>query len=471
MSYPQLQAVILAAGKSSRFNTSQSKLVHTICGLEMIVYPVSLVAKFTDSISLVVGYQKEYLKEILDKHSFPITYTEQTIQAGTGHALLCTQSDWSKEHILVMNGDMPLVTTAIIEELVQTHLDTQAVMSFITAHCNEPENHYGKVVIEKGKVSIIEAKNFIATSATEETSCINAGIYLFKRSFLEETLNKITQDTLTKEIYITDLAGYASELGLTVTTVPAPFDTIRGVNTLKELWAVEHIKRSELINHFMNNGVRFEAAQHVILDYNVHIEPDACIGAGVILRAGTTIGKNSSIDAFSVLSNVQVGDNVSICSHSSLSNCIIKDHALIGPYARVHQQSVVHESAIVGNFVEVSKSTIGQKSKTKHLTYLGQTTVGQNVNIGAGTITCNYNGVNKHTTDIKDNAFIGSNSCLIAPVIIGNNSIVAAGSTITQPVPDNALAIARERQTNKEEYAAKLKQKYVASKKSPIVTL
>lgn len=471
MSYPQLQAIILAAGKSSRFNTSKSKLVHTICGLEMIVYPVSLVAQFTNTISLVVGYQKELLKETLAQHPFTITYTEQAVQAGTGHALLCTQSDWSKDHILVMNGDMPLVTTSIIDSLLKAHLDSNAVMSFVTAHCNEPDNRYGKVITENGKISIIEAKNFISTATSQETSCINAGIYLFKRSFLEEALNKITQDTLTKEIYITDLVGYASELGLKVTTVPAPFDAIRGVNTLKELWTVEHIKRSELIHHFMNTGVRFEAAQHVILDYNVHIEPDTHIGAGVILRAGTTVGKNSSIDAFSVLNNAKIGDNVTIYSHSSLTNCIINNNTFIGPFARIHQNSTVEEHATIGNFVEISKSTLGKKSKAKHLSYLGQATIGQNVNIGAGTIICNYNGVSKNNTDIKDNAFVGSNSCLIAPVTIGKGSIVAAGSIITQPVPDNALAIARERQVNKEEYASKLKQKYTASKKANIATL
>lgn len=467
--YSQLQAIVLAAGKSSRFNTIKSKLAHTICGLEMIAYPVKLLSALTENITLVVGHQQEVIKDIMAQH-VSVNYVEQKEQAGTGHALLCTQELWNKDYILVINGDMPLVTLDVLQNLLNAHMASKAVMSFVTAHNIDPQSSYGRVVKEKDKVRIIEAKNLPITSNFEEYCCINAGIYLFNRSFLETSLVTINKDILTKEIYLTDLAASAGLQNLHVETVSAPFDTIRGINTLKELWTVEHIKRSELINYHMERGVRFVSAQHVHLDYNVHIEADTTIGAGAILRGNTSIGKNSTIDAFCVLDNTRVGDNVTVYSHSVLENCRVEDDAQVGPFARVYKESVIAQHAIVGNFVEVSKSHIGKKSKAKHLAYIGQATIGQNVNIGAGTIVCNYNGVSKHETHIKDGAFIGSNSCLIAPLTIGTSSIIAAGSVITDVVPDNALAIARERQVIKEGYATKLKQKYKASKKTALTS-
>lgn len=468
--HAQLQVVILAAGKSSRFNTAKTKLAHTICGLEMVVYPVKLAAQFTSEIAVVVGYQQELIQETLSKYSYPVTYCPQTVQAGTGHALRCTQHTWTKEHILVMNGDMPLVSEDMINQLFEAHTTTNAAMSFVTSYCDEPNNQYGRVVDSNGKIAIIETKNLLQHGYTQDITRINAGIYLFKRDFLESALAQLTHDSLTQEIYITDLAAYAGQHNLTVTTVSAPFDTIRGVNTLKELWTVEHIKRSELINHFMTQGVRFEAAQHVILDHDVSIGADTHIGAGVILRAGTHIGRHCYIDAFSALENTILGDGVTIHSHSHLADSRVADGAQVGPFARVHRNSVIAQEGVIGNFVEISKSTVGQQSKIKHLSYIGQANVGNQVNIGAGTITCNYNGVTKHATEIKDNAFIGSNSCLIAPVTIGTGSFVAAGSTITQSIGDEAFAIARERQITKEHYAPLLKQKYRAAKKIERVT-
>ncbi|HLC07196.1 MAG TPA: bifunctional UDP-N-acetylglucosamine diphosphorylase/glucosamine-1-phosphate N-acetyltransferase GlmU [Candidatus Babeliales bacterium] len=461
---PSIQAIILAAGKSTRFHTEKTKLAETICGQTMILFPTKLLAELKIPTTVVVGYQKEIIQNIITtEHGDIIDFVVQEKQNGTGHALACTKQLWEKEHILVMNGDVPLVTPETIASLCEEHLQSNAAISFVTS-CNPDETgkSYGRIVETTHSIAIVEAKDF--TGDAHEHCCINAGIYLINTNFLQNYIATLDDNNANKEFYITDLVKIASENNLVVATTKAPFDTIRGINTFQELWAVEQIKRSELIKYWMDQGVRFSLPHHVHLDLNVTIGQGSYIGGGVHLRGNTVVGKDCIIQEFSSLENVIIEDNVTIHSCCIINNTYIQSGAHVGPFAHLRSNVTIGANSAIGNFVEVKNSTIGVNTKAKHLTYIGDATIGSQVNIGAGTITCNYDGVNKHKTIIEDHAFIGSNNTLVAPITIGHNTFTAAGSTLTADVPDNALAIARAHQTNKYDYAKKLKNKSIGQK-------
>lgn len=452
------QGIILAAGKATRFNTGRTKLVEKVCGLEMVAHITELLLRMEVPIIMVVGYQKDTVINTIKKYVQEVDFVVQENQCGTGHAVSCTQDLWHQENILILNGDVPLITEDIIENLYNEHIKTDAAISFITSHTNDMKNcSYGRVIQKQGSIEIVEAKDF--TGNPTDHCCINAGIYIVKQQFLREHLATINQNNAKNEFYLTDLVKIASDNNYTVTTVVAPFDKIRGINTFKELWEVEQIKKSELINHWMSNGVHFIAPQNVIIDLNVTIGAGSTIGSGVHLLGDTKIGINCVIDAFSIVENSIVADNAIIHSHSVIRDTHIGHNAQVGPFAHVRNNSSIKDHGAIGNFVEVKNSTIGTHTKAKHLSYLGDAILGSHVNIGAGTITCNYDGVQKNTTVIEDGVHIGSNNSLIAPVTIEKNAITAAGSVITENVPEDALAIARARQVNKEGYAKKLRAK------------
>ena len=284
----KVQAIILAAGKSTRFNTGRTKLFEKICGQEMILYPTRLIEQLSVPITVVVGYQKDTIKEVITRHHHnAINFVVQEEQRGTGHALMCTQAIWDREHILIMNGDVPLVTTQIIESLFEKHIATHADISFVTSHHSDPvTGGYGRVIKNNDSIKIVEARDF--DGDTHEHCCINAGIYLVRRQFLQQCIQNITQNEQTKEFYITDLIKIASEQKRTITTTTTPFDRIRGINTLQELWAAEHIKRAELIKFWMEKGVHFSVAQNVHIDLDVTIGSGSYIGCGVHLLKGST---------------------------------------------------------------------------------------------------------------------------------------------------------------------------------------
>jgi len=452
-----LQAIILAAGKSRRLNTKKSKLTKKICGQEMVLYTTNLLSSLSIPISVVIGHEKESIKSIISTNHNNITFVIQNEQLGTGHAVLCTQDIWEKKYILILNGDAPLVTSDIISSLYENHVKKDAHLSFVTAHNIDPSlNSYGIVIHDDKGIKIIEAKE--NKHDRIEECCINAGIYLINKDLLEENIHILQKSNITGEIYITDLVNIASQKGCKIETTQAPFDLIRGINTLQELWACEQIKRAELIKIWMSKGIRFATPQDTHIDLNVTIQSGTCIGSGVQLYGSTKIGKNCNVEAFSILENATIEDNVIIESHTVIKNSLIKSNVIVGPFAYVHSNTVVCEKSNVGNFVDIKKSQIGSETKIKHLSYIGNSEIGNNVNIGAGTITCNSNGITKEKTIIQDKASIGSNNSLIAPINIGKDSFTAAGSVITKDVPADALAIARANQINKDEYTKKLKQ-------------
>lgn len=450
-----MQAIILAAGKSTRLKTGQNKLLEKICGQPMIIFATKLFESLDVSTTVVIGYQKELIKKCLSNHhtSDNITFAVQENQQGTAHALECTREHWKKDHILIMNGDMPLVTAEIIQSLYEKHIESDATLSFAMAHHTDPNTSYGRVVKNEHTIKVIEAKEFKGNST--DHCCINAGIYLVKRSFLEQHIHAIKPNEVSKEFHITDLIEKASEAGKTIATISAPFDYIRGINNQHELWAAEQIQRSNIIKYWMEHGVRFSVAHNVHIDLDVTIGQGSYIGCGVHLLYGTKIGNNCKVHEYATLEKVTVGDNGIIYPFSIIKNSTIGNGAQVGPFAHIRENSVIADQAVVGNFVEVKSSIVGAASKAKHLTYIGDTTIGTEVNIGAGTIICNYDGKKKHKTVIKDHAFIGSNNTLIAPVTIGEGAFTAGGSIITKDVPAHALAIARSEQINKLEYTNK----------------
>lgn len=451
-----IQAIILAAGKSTRFNTEKTKLAVAICGQPMILFPTKLLQTLQIPTTVVVGYQQEIIKNIITTHhGDTINFVVQEEQRGTGHALATTKDVWHENDILVMNGDAPLITQDMIIELYNEHTKNRCAISFITA-CNENlDNPYGRVVKTNNSIEIVEAKDI--TDNTQPSSIINAGIYIVNKNFLHKYISTLTTHNANKEFYITDLVKIASNNNLKIGTTQEDFEKVIGVNIMTELWAAEEMLRALLIAQWMDNGIHFNIIQSVHLDINVTIGQGSYIGSNVHVRGNTIIGKNCTIAEFSSLDNVVLEDNVTIHSHSVLKDSLIQSGAEVGPFAHVRSNVTIGNNTIIGNFVEVKNSTIGAETKAKHLTYIGDATIGSQVNIGAGTITCNYDGRTKNKTIINNNAFIGSNNTLIAPVTIGENAFTAAGSTITADVPDNALAIARNHQTNKYDYAKKLK--------------
>ncbi|MCF7900254.1 bifunctional UDP-N-acetylglucosamine diphosphorylase/glucosamine-1-phosphate N-acetyltransferase GlmU [Candidatus Babeliales bacterium] len=451
-----LQAIVLAAGTSSRFKTGRSKLVEKICGREMILYPTEILRNLDIPVLMVVGFQRDSIEETIRNNFYEgITFIHQEEQKGTGHAIQCTKDAWIADNILVMNGDMPLITADIIEKLEKKHSSTNAAISFVTAHHCDPNAMYGRVIQGNDNVQIIEAKEF--DGDLSEQCCVNAGIYLIKKEFLTTYLSKLEQSSKTNEWYITDLIKMASDHKLGVSTLAVPFDKIRGVNDFKELWAAEQIKKSEIIQYWMSQGVRFSIAHNVQIDWDVTIGAGTFIGSGAQLLRGTHIGKDCYIDAFTLIRKTTIADRTTLHPHTIIDDSIIGSDVFVGPFASVHGHSQIKNGAVIGSFVEVNRSIVGVGSKAKHLTYLGDTIIGNSSNIGAGTIACNYDGAQKHTTTIHDNVFVGANNTLVAPVTLHNQSMTAAGSTITQDVPSEALGIARERQVNKEGYATKIK--------------
>jgi bifunctional UDP-N-acetylglucosamine pyrophosphorylase / glucosamine-1-phosphate N-acetyltransferase len=453
MKIENTRAVVLAAGKSSRFKTDRSKLLYRICGQTMILYPIKVLQEMGIPITVVVGFQGDKVKQVVNDAGIKVDFVTQEDFLGTGHAVATTQKTWDKENILILNGDSPLLSKETIVELEEKHMESNSVMSFLSSHALNPLG-YGRIIRDNGKVSIVEDKNL--TDEQRFNTLINAGIYLIKKDFLEDNIGKLEKDPIKNEYYITDLVKIASEQNLKVKTIPVPYDDVRGVNTLEELWAVEQIKRSQIIKHWMRRGVYFELAQNIHIDWDVEIGSDSFVGTGVHLIKGSKIGKGCTINAFSLIADSTLDDNAYIHSHSVVQDSSVGKNSHIGPFARLRKNVIIGNNVEVGNFVEIKNSIIGDNVKAKHLAYLGDAQVGKNSNIGAGTITCNYDGIEKHKTIIKDNVFIGSNNSLIAPLTIGQGAYTAAGSTINKDVPENSLGVSRCRQENKIDYAKNL---------------
>lgn len=451
-----VEAIVLAAGKSRRFNTGKTKILSTICGQPMILYPIKVLKSLNIPTTIILNKEGENVRKKIEAWGFnDLNFVTQSEPLGTANAVTCTKEIWNKENILILNGDVPLITPKLIESLCKKHAEENSTLSFFTSFVLDARG-YGRIIDLDGKISILEDQE--CTDTAQITNCINAGIYLVKQNFLETEINNIQKNKTTGEYHFPDIIQKASEQNASIKTISVPYDNVRGVNTLKDLWIVEQIKRAELIDYWMNQGVRFELAQNIHLDLDVKIGRGTFIGTGVHLNKKTIIGENCSINAFSILENTTIGNNTIVHSHSVIQDSKIGNNIHLGPLARLRGNVILNDNSVIGNFVELKNTVIGEGTKAKHLTYLGDATVGSKVNIGAGTITCNHDGVNKHKTIIQDNAYIGSNNTLIAPITVSKDAYTAAGSIINNHVAQGDLAIARAKQINKEGYAYKLRE-------------
>ncbi|CEH27787.1 bifunctional N-acetylglucosamine-1-phosphate uridyltransferase/glucosamine-1-phosphate acetyltransferase [Aneurinibacillus migulanus] len=443
-------AVVLAAGQGTRMKSKLYKVLHSVCGKPMVQHVVdSLNELQADRIVVVVGHGADKVKEQLGSD---VEYAMQEEQLGTAHAVMQVAPilKGRKGTTLVLSGDEPLISSETLEALVAHHEANQAAATILTRVMDNPTG-YGRIIRgEDGGVErIVEQKD-----ATEEEQCvkeINTGTYCFDNEKLFAILEKVDNNNAQGEYYLPDAVEILKSQGERIEASITEEITI-GVNDRVALAKAESMMRERILTKHMKEGVTIIDPSNTYIEADVVIGRDSIIYPGTLIGAGTVIGEECIIGPHTQLTNCQVGDRVEI-KQSVLVDSRIDSEATVGPFAYIRPNSHIGEGAKVGDFVEIKNTSLGKGSKVSHLTYLGDAEVGADVNVGCGTVTVNYDGVNKHKTVIKDRSFVGCNANLVAPVTVGEGAYVAAGSTVTDDVPDGALAIARERQTNKEGYA------------------
>ena len=424
--------VILAAGKGTRMKSSLPKVMHCLAGAPLISHVLSTLAPLApEKTVVVVALGMDSVKQAVDQVNGKVKFAVQKEQQGTGHAVRITQPEFVgyTGKIMILYGDTPLITTATLKKLLEASQSAEIVV--LGMRMENPLG-YGRLIIDaNGQLEeIIEERD-----TTEEQKAINlcnSGVMVVSGKYLFELLEKVTKNNNAGEYYLTDIAALADDMGLHSHVIEADETELSGINTREQLASSENIMQQRLRRVAMENGVTFIDPPSVFLQADTKIGADVVIHPSVVFGAGVT-----------------VESGVEIRSFSHIEGAHIKAGAIIGPFARLRTGSVIGKNAHVGNFVELKNTNLGDGAKANHLSYVGDSEVGAGANIGAGTITCNYDGVNKHKTTIGEKAFIGSNTSLVAPVTIGKNAVVGAGSVITQDVPDSALAIERSPQVIK----------------------
>jgi bifunctional UDP-N-acetylglucosamine pyrophosphorylase / glucosamine-1-phosphate N-acetyltransferase len=451
-----VHVVVLAAGKGTRMRSAVPKVLHRVNGRPMLSQVIDTARSAGPaSITVVLGHMADSVRASY-KGDPSVRFVVQEPQLGTGHALLQALPGLGAAtgDILLLYGDVPLLSAATVAELLTRHRDDQAAATVLTAEVEQPFG-YGRIVRQDGGIArIVEERD--ATPAERTLKEINAGIYVLALEPLPEAMAALAPQNAQAEYYLPDLIGIYRRRGLRVSTLTVrSADEIRGINSRRELAEVSRLVRNAKNEELLAAGVTLIDPATTYVEADVDVGADTVIHPNVYLEGRTVIGAACEIHAGTRLVNATVGDRVTIRNYCVITDSTVESDAVLGPFAHLRPGSVVRSEAHVGNFVELKKATLGRKSKASHLTYLGDATIGDNVNIGAGTITCNYDGKLKHQTVIGDGAFIGSDSQLIAPVTVGKGAYVAAGSSITDDVPDEALAITRGRQVNKEGWVRK----------------
>ena len=460
-STPAVHVVILAAGKGTRMKSSLPKVLHPLAGRPLIDHVLRAARPLgAASTVLVVGHGADDVKAALAGEP-TFQFVTQSPQLGTGHALLQAEPALRGRTgtVLLLYADVPLLQTSTLSRLLEAHRAAKAAATVLTTHLEHPYG-YGRIV--RGAKGALERIVEERDASAEERSLteINSGIYAFDSGPLFETLSRLAADNAQGEYYLTDLIGaYHRERRRLETVVLAEAAELRGVNTRVDLADLSRVVRRRKNREVMLSGATLEDPDTTLIDEDVVLGPDTIIGSNVRLEGKTTIGQRCRVHGGSRLTDATIGDDVTILDYSVIVNSKVSDHARVGPFSHLRPETVIEEGAHIGTFVESKKSTLGRGSKAMHLAYLGDATIGADVNIGAGTITCNYDGEKKHQTIIEDGVFIGSDSQLVAPVTIGKGAYVAAGSSITHDVPEDALAIARNRQENKAGWAAKRRER------------
>lgn len=440
---------ILAAGRGTRMKSSLPKVLHTLGGRSLIERVLDSCQSIAPSRRLViVGYQGEQVRQALKEKS-GLEFVDQAQQLGTGHAvqqLLPHLQEFTGD-LLVLNGDVPLLRPETLEQLLQIHKTHQNAVTLLTAHLPNPQG-YGRVFCDGNNLvrQIVEDRD--CSAAQKQNHRINAGIYCFNWQKLAEVLPKLSANNDQQEYYLTEVVNYLHPV---MAVDVEDYREINGINDRKQLATAYEILQTRIKDDWMAAGVTIIDPASVTIDDTVVLDADTIIEPQTHLRGNTTIGSGSRIGPGTLIENTQIGENVTVL-YSVIVNSQVGAGCCIGPYAHFRGQVQVGEICRIGNFVELKKTTLGTKTNVAHLSYLGDATLGDRVNVGAGTITANYDGVKKHPTHIGNGTKTGANSVLVAPVTLGEEVTVAAGSVITRDVPDGALAIARERQKTIEDW-------------------
>ncbi len=447
-----VHTIVLAAGEGSRMKSKRAKSLQRIGGTSMLHKICTTAGKISPKITLVVGFDQDSVIKEANEYNLEISIAQQPKAIGTGDAVKCGLTQVEKESkVLVLYGDVPLIQEDTLRKLIETSDDS---LSILTTVLDNPYG-YGRVAKDDSgnALSIVEEKD--ATDVERKINEIFTGVLCGPKSLLDEGLSIINNNNAAGEYYLTDLISIINEKGYKIKTHEASNNEVKGANNKAELAELEALYRDMKAQDLIDNGVTVADPSRLDVRGDVQAGNDCSIDVNVILEGNIILGDNVSIGANTILKNTTIGSDTKIEPFSHIDQAMIGSNCVIGPYARLREGSQIENSAKVGNFVETKNSTLGEGSKANHFTYLGDTEVGKSTNIGAGTITCNYDGTNKHKTSIGDDSFIGSNTALVAPVTVGSNATVAAGSVITKDIPDNGLGVARGKQNNKENWSKK----------------
>jgi bifunctional UDP-N-acetylglucosamine pyrophosphorylase/glucosamine-1-phosphate N-acetyltransferase len=454
-----LHVVILAAGKGTRMKSALPKVLHPVAGRPMLDFVIrASIGLAPRTITVVVGHLAESIQEAL-KSRPEIRLVVQEPQLGTGHALLQTASVLESVSgiVVLLSGDVPLLRTDTLRRLVQTHRDAGAAATVLTALVDRPYG-YGRIVRADGRISrIVEERD--ASPAERGINEINSGIYAFDLKGLFTSLRSLGTENAQGEYYLPDLIRtYRRQRRIVETVTLEQASEVRGVNSRSELAEVSRMVRQTKNEELMAAGVTIEDPATTYIEPDVEVGPDTVIHPGVYLEGQTRLGAACEIHAGVRIVDSTLGDRVTVRNYCVIQGSQIAAGAILGPFAHLRTGTEIREDAHVGNFVELKKTVLGTGSKANHLAYLGDATIGANVNVGAGTITCNYDGKQKHQTVIEDGAFIGSDTQLVAPVTIGSGAYVGSGTTVRENVPAGSLAVSAGKQRNIEGWAAKKKE-------------
>ena len=454
---PTVAVAIMAAGKGTRLKSQLPKVLHEVAGNPLLAHVIQAATRIVPAkdVYAIIGHEADRVRAAMQGTG--VNFVLQAEQRGTGHALIVAREALAGyDHVIVLSGDAPMITPETINHLRNFHLEEQASMTLLSAELDNPTG-YGRVLHKSASSpevrAIIEEK--AANSTQKKIREINSGFYVFAVEGLYANIGELSTDNAHAEYYLTDMAEVLRKAGKRVVAwkTPTPNEVLGG-NTRAELADIDHYLRMRKARQLMDDGVSIFYPATCVIDGDVEVAPDTVIEPYVQLLGKTRIGTACRIRSYCVIRDSEIGDGVLVRPGCVMEGAHIADGALIGPYSHLRPGSDIGEDAHVGNFVETKKIKLGKGSKANHLTYLGDSEIGAGVNIGAGTITCNYDGVHKHKTIIDDEVFIGSDSTLVAPVRVGKGAYVAAASCITDDVPADALALGRARQTVKEGWAA-----------------
>jgi bifunctional UDP-N-acetylglucosamine pyrophosphorylase/glucosamine-1-phosphate N-acetyltransferase len=447
----------MAAGKGTRLKSARPKVLHEIGGKPLLGHVIAAASHIVDpaNIFVIVGHCAEMVRAAVGPMG--VSFVDQTEQRGTGHAIQCAQSAIEGyENVLVLSGDVPLIRTETIEKLWDFHQAEKAAMTILSA---APENPFGYGRILRRATDSAEVEAIVeqkALSAEQQNLPeINSGIYAFQTAALLEELGKLTANNAHGELYLTDVAALLVAAQKRVVAIEAAEAVeVLGANTIAELVALDATLRAKTAQRLMAQGVTIFRPETCVIDAEVEVAADTVIEPFVQLLGKTRIGGNCLIRSYSVVENCTLGDNILVRQSCILTESTVDDGAKIGPFAHLRPGSEIGSDAHVGNFVETKKAKLGKGSKANHLSYIGDAEVGEKSNIGAGVITCNYDGLNKFKTTIGKGVFVGSDSTLVAPITVGDGAYIGAGSCITKDVPADALSVGRSRQITKDGWAA-----------------